>query len=233
MSDAPESFRKFMKLIKDQLYYLGGDIVIFDEPDLLKTHFSQNEIRSMCRSLENRGLTTVCKVRWGLKSVPIPTKTKWREKYVGHFDWAWLSEHMLKLQYVIRFTSAEAFLRFYETETQTPLQSLPALTQLPSGISKPNFNLAKGKIEMGIKDCTIPMNSNQYILCQKLFAVPFGHQVPSLDISEDEGWSSESGSGVYDTLRAINRKVKESFGIEPFILWDKEYLSINEKLFAP
>ncbi len=223
---------KFLYILHEKLALNEPDdtLLAFEERDFTKRYITVAEIEEQLIYLKKIGVLA------HYHRYPIAKEATFlpitREDKARRMKWSWrelFTGEKTKYRYGIKVVSHDAFYAFYNGR---PAPAAPVKLSAAPAISKPTFNEAKGKIEMGDKDCTIPMNSNQYILCQKLFAVPFGHQVPSLDISEDIGWSSESGSGVYDTLRAVNRKVKDAFGIEPFILWDKEYLSVNEKLFT-
>lgn len=224
--------RKVLSILHEKLALNEPDdnLLAFEESDFTKKYITIAEIEEQLVYLKKIGvLAHYNRYSISRESSFLPIT---REDKARRMRWSWrelFAGDKAKYRYGIQVVSHNAF---YAIFSERPMQfAQPVKPPIASVIPKPTFNEAKGKIEMGIKECKIPMNTNQYILCQKLFAVPFGHQVSSLDISEDEGWSSESGSGVYDTLRGINKKVKDAFGIEPFILWDKEYLSINEKLF--
>ena len=71
----------------------------------------------------------------------------------------------------------------------------------------------------------------QHYFCAKMFSVPFGAKVASIDFSEADGWTSEGKKAVYDTLRDVNEKIKADLGLENFFLWKREHAWINEKLF--
>jgi hypothetical protein len=223
---------KFLYLLHEKLSRneVDDNYLAFEEWNFTRAYFPAAEIQEILVYLKRAGVVVDYnryRIRKDAEFLPITKEDKARR-----MKWSWqelFAGDKAKRRYIIEVTSRDAFYGLYSDHSIQATSPIKA--SAVSSIPHPIFNEAKGKIEMGTKECKIPMNSNQYILCQKLFAVPFGTQVPSLDISEDTGWSSESGSGVYDTLRGVNKKVKDALGIEPFILWDKEYLSINEKLF--
>ncbi|MDO8469471.1 MAG: hypothetical protein Q7S84_00430 [bacterium] len=98
-------------------------------------------------------------------------------------------------------------------------------------LSAASFDPTKSKICLGEKSCDVPPNTNLYYFCEKMFSVPFGTKVASMDIAESGDWMSGGGRSVYDALRAMNDRVKTDLGLEKLFLWGKEHAWINEKLF--
>ena len=90
------------------------------------------------------------------------------------------------------------------------LKDKPAPKPEKSVDTKIRFNEQTGIISMGVKTCPIPINTNQYFLCKTIFAVPFGTLVKEIDILDLMDWAKDSKDSVYDSMRAINNKIKQN-----------------------
>jgi len=85
------------------------------------------------------------------------------------------------------------------------------------------FNEETGDITQGEKICPITINTNQYFLCKALFAVPFGTPVMEIDIMEAADLARrEPKRSIRDARLAVNKKIKEKFGIDEFICWKNQ-----------
>ncbi len=85
------------------------------------------------------------------------------------------------------------------------------------------FDEKTGDISRGGKVCPITINTNQYFLCKALFAVPFGTPVMEIDIMETADLARrEPKRSIRDARLAVNKKIKEKFGIDEFICWKKQ-----------
>lgn len=85
------------------------------------------------------------------------------------------------------------------------------------------FNEKTGDITRGGKSFPITINTNQYFLCKALFAVPFGTPVMEIDIMEAADLARrEPKRSIRDAKTAVNKKIKEKFGIDEFICWKKQ-----------
>lgn len=91
------------------------------------------------------------------------------------------------------------------------------------------FNEQTGIISMGVKTCPIPLNTNQYFLCKTVFAVPFGTLVKEIDILDLMDWAKDSRDSVYDSMRAINNKIKQKLGVEKLLKWKVRRIFIDYK----
>lgn len=109
----PPNFRRFLGLIKDQLYLYEGLVIIFDESYLFKKYLSRMEIKAFPDKLERENVIRSVKIRYGLKVVTIPTQENRRKKYLGWFDWSFLSDRMTKRQIVFEVVSRNAFSAFF------------------------------------------------------------------------------------------------------------------------
>ncbi len=82
------------------------------------------------------------------------------------------------------------------------------------------FDEKTGLISMGThKPCPIEINSHHYFVCKLLFRKKFGTRVAEIDILDEIDFAKESKRRIYDAMRAVNKKIKEYFGIERFIQW--------------
>jgi len=95
---------------------------------------------------------------------------------------------------------------------------------------EPYFDKKKSIIFFLNKQCKIPPG-NQFMLCKIIFNSPLGEWIEENDlaIAMDPPDTIKSNRFIYDTMIAINRKVKKCFGIEKLIDWDKSKLRIKEK----
>ena len=91
------------------------------------------------------------------------------------------------------------------------------------------FDEKTGIVSMGVKTCTIPINTNQYFLCKAIFAVPFGTLVKEIDILDLMDWAKDSKDSVYDSMRAINNKIKQKLGVEKLLKWKVRRIFIDYK----
>jgi len=91
------------------------------------------------------------------------------------------------------------------------------------------FDEKTGIISMGVKTCPIPINTNQYFLCKTIFAVPFGTLVKEIDILDLMDWAKDSKDSVYDSMRAINNKIKQKLGVEKLLKWKVRRIFIDYK----
>jgi len=91
------------------------------------------------------------------------------------------------------------------------------------------FDEKTGIVSMGVKTCPIPINTNQYFLCKTIFAVPFGTLVKEIDILDLMDWAKDSKDSVYDSMRAINNKIKQKLGVEKLLKWKVRRIFIDYK----
>ena len=91
------------------------------------------------------------------------------------------------------------------------------------------FDEKTGIVSMGVKTCPIPINTNQYFLCKAIFAVPFGTLVKEIDILDLMDWAKDSKDSVYDSMRAINNKIKQKLGVEKLLKWKVRRIFIDYK----
>ena len=109
------------------------------------------------------------------------------------------------------------------------LKDKPAPKPEKSVNTKIRFNEQTGIISMGVKTCPIPINTNQYFLCKTIFAVPFGTLVKEIDILDLMDWAKDSKDSVYDSMRAINNKIKQKLRVEKLLKWKARRIFIDYK----
>ena len=109
------------------------------------------------------------------------------------------------------------------------LKDKPAPKPEKSVDTKIRFNEQTGIISMGVKTCPIPINTNQYFLCKTIFAVPFGTLVKEIDILDLMDWAKDSKDSVYDSMRAINNKIKQKLRVEKLLKWKARRIFIDYK----
>lgn len=93
---------------------------------------------------------------------------------------------------------------------------------------KPRFDDNNGRIYYGGRECEVPLKTNQYFLCKKVFGEPFGKRIKEIDIRDSIDWSKDSDRSVYDAMRLVNKRVKENLGIDEFLQWRNNTIWINE-----
>lgn len=82
---------------------------------------------------------------------------------------------------------------------------------------------------MGGKLCEIPINTNQYFICKAVFAVPFGTLVKEIDILELMDWAKNNRDSVYDAMRQVNARVKQTLGIDKLLKWKVRRVFVDYK----
>jgi len=92
---------------------------------------------------------------------------------------------------------------------------------------KLQFNDETGQILFGAMRCQIPINTNQYFLCRKMFSVPLGTPVKEIDILDMIDWARDTKRSVYDAMLALNRKAKQNLNIEKLFKWNTGRVWVN------
>lgn len=92
---------------------------------------------------------------------------------------------------------------------------------------KLQFNEETGQILFGTMRCQIPINTNQYFLCRKMFSVPLGTPVKEIDILDMIDWARDTKRSVYDAMLAVNKKAKQNLGIEKLLKWNAGRVWVN------
>ena len=110
----------------------------------------------------------------------------------------------------------------YEKSEKTAPKSLN-LTGCPS------FDENKSMIIWNKEECPIPLKTNQYFLCKKMFSIPFGERVKEIDILDLIDWGKDTKRSVYDAMLAVNKNIKNHFDIEKFFKWSNNHVWVDIK----
>jgi len=161
----PPKARKFLNMLHEKLYRNEPDdnFLVFEESDFRKAWFTVAEIDELIDFLKRKKVVVRerdYEVWYDTLLLPITPEDK-----AGLLKWSWRELFVTgktKTRYAMEI-SREAFYGMYNGPSRSFERKV--LPTAPPRIA-PRFDLAKGKIYMGDKDCKIPMNSNQYILCQ-------------------------------------------------------------------
>ena len=100
-------------------------------------------------------------------------------------------------------------------------------TPIKAGLS---FDENRGVVKYENKECEIPIKTNQYFLCLKMFQESLGKRVREIDILDLEDWDKDSKRSVYDAMRAVNEKAKTALKIDKLFEWRNNHIWISEKL---
>jgi len=103
---------------------------------------------------------------------------------------------------------------------------------VPSQADRPvtgklQFDEGTGQILLGTRRCQIPINTNQYFLCKKMFSIPLGTPVKEIDILDMIDWARDTKRSVYDAMLAVNKKAKQSLGVEKLLRWNAGRVWVN------
>lgn len=85
--------------------------------------------------------------------------------------------------------------------------------------NKLTFDNTTGILSLNGRQIEIPINTNQFFLCKKLFAVPIGTRVKEVEVMDMIDWSKESNRSVYDAIRLVNKRAKEHLDISKLFHW--------------
>ena len=73
-------------------------------------------------------------------------------------------------------------------------------------------------------DCvSIPLASNQKVLCDALFKIPIAKWIKDIDIRDNYHKAGERS--LYEAVRALNKKTRSAFGVELF-----EYKELHARI---
>lgn len=99
--------------------------------------------------------------------------------------------------------------KFTEGSTETPGSVAVAKKTAPF------FDEINGKIFINNKPVEIPLASNQYVLCKKIFSQPFEQWTTETDVIDN--FYKDGQRSFYDAVRLINNKVKAELEIKEFL----------------
>jgi hypothetical protein len=112
--------------------------------------------------------------------------------------------------------------KFTEGSTET--------TALAAAAKKiaPFFDEINGKIFINNKPVEIPLASNQYVLCKKIFSQPFEEWTKETDVIDN--FYKDGQRSFYDAVRLINNKVKAELEIKDFLEYKASRVRIRPAL---
>ena len=100
-----------------------------------------------------------------------------------------------------------------------------------SKVIKPEFNANTGEIILGIKNCFIPIGTNQYQLCKAIFVKPLGEWVTETDVSDDFNRGTNGNRAFYDAIRLVNKRVAKDIKIKNLIEFKAASARIRKESF--
>lgn len=157
---------------------------------------------------------------------------------------------------VIRIARIETVsgLNYYQAMEGTQYKPLKYYLE----IIEPNFSLLIGKTNLAStppsdepvfveeksvvswidKKCSVPFNTNQFIVCKILFSKPFGYKFKEEDIIDqidrairelDRKEKKKRNRTVYDAVRLLNERFKSCFQVSDLLVNDQSHYWINQK----
>jgi len=133
----------------------------------------------------------------------------------------------LPLFYIIKKPSKEKLLEIRKGLARFKSDGSLSENDISIAQGKLSFDEHTGDIILGGEKCPLPLQTNQYFLCKKMFGVPFGTRVKEIEVLDLIDWDKDSKRSVYDAMRAINQRAKKFLGIEIFN-WRNNHIWIKE-----
>jgi len=94
-------------------------------------------------------------------------------------------------------------------------------------IGKIEFLDEESALKLGDKKCALPPYRSEHYFCRIVFEYPVGEAIDWSTIAEKMDMLREDVKGternkrsLYDTVRAINKRVKEVLGIDELFIWE-------------
>ncbi|MFO0719005.1 MAG: hypothetical protein U0522_03195 [Candidatus Paceibacterota bacterium] len=94
----------------------------------------------------------------------------------------------------------------------------------------PFFDEVNGHIFIDGKHVEIPLGSNQYVLCKKIFSQPLQDWTKETDIIDS--FYKDGKRSFYDAVRLVNTKIKAELGIKEFLEYKASRTRIRPELLA-
>lgn len=130
----PKKFIKFLNLIKDQLFYIDDNIVVFTSQELKKAGFSTDDIHFILNALKKYELYSSLRERYGLSFIPIPKKHHTKKRLLKSVNWAMaFPEKMIEYQYFIELVSRDSFYDFYGSPKEDSVSGKKDAKSVKSG----------------------------------------------------------------------------------------------------
>jgi hypothetical protein len=93
----------------------------------------------------------------------------------------------------------------------------------------PTYDKGSATIKLGNRFVEIPIGSNQAVLCEALFDLPYGDWL--LDSNVRDKFYTSNESTFYNTTRAINKAVNDEFGIDELLKYRALRVRIRKEIF--
>ncbi len=91
-----------------------------------------------------------------------------------------------------------------------------------------SFDGKSSEIVFGSKKCPIPMGTNQFILCEKIFSFPAGEWLKEEDVVDNFSRGIDSNRGFYDAIRLVNQKVESELKIKKLLLYKANRVQVRQ-----
>lgn len=109
-----------------------------------------------------------------------------------------------------------------ETETKDIRATLQKIT--------PFFDETNGKIFINGKPVEIPLGTNQYVICKKIFDQALKEWTTETDVINN--FYKDGQRSFYDAVRIINNKIKAELGIKNFLEYKASRVRIRPALIT-
>ena len=118
----------------------------------------------------------------------------------------------------LRITDRKAFFDAYNTAAEA--LGIKAKPKTPVVMdNKLAFDSETSVLSFMGKETMIPINTNQFYLCKKMFGTPIATRVKEQEIMDMIDWNKDANRGVYDAMRHINKRAKSDLGIPQLFHW--------------
>ena len=98
--------------------------------------------------------------------------------------------------------------------------------------SIPSFDPRNGIVKLGDKQTEIPLGSNQYQLCKKLFEIPLGDWLQETDVIDHFNRGKDSGRSFYDAIRLANQKIEDDLKVKKLLEYQASRVRVRKEGIA-
>jgi len=240
MSKMPEKLLKFLDLTNEQLYYISGKIVIFDEPDLVRLGFSAADIENIIYHLSEKKIVSRSRVLAVKAELVPPAEPDRRRRHFWFLAPAFVGpsdDGDAKSRYVIELVSREEFYAFHE-------QSKEVKKEIPQRNIELSFDIESSELSfMGSKILISKKNdkTNSHYVLDYIFKNPDGIGAKSYysDIYESVGDKAVpySWRRYHRACSSIQEKIRKNTSekIDDFLIiktGESGWVQINNKYLA-
>jgi len=151
-------------------------------------------------------------IRNGLRKLAEDEKLFHLEDDVSLYLQGWIPDEEIKIG-----INHKRFEEFYKEHFQ----------ELKPPTGKIEFLDEESALKLGDKKCALPPYRSEHYFCRIAFEYPVGEAIDWSTIAEKMDMLREDVKGternkrsLYDTVRAINKRVKEVLGIDELFIWE-------------